>query len=43
MIAEPTIAAQVPPAPHAHARIDDWAVAVDWVMERFGQGENFSQ
>jgi hypothetical protein len=43
MIAEPTIAARVPPAPHAHVRIDDWAVAVDWVMERFGQGENFSQ
>ncbi|MDO6413861.1 HAD family hydrolase [Sphingomonas sp. BIUV-7] len=38
MIAEPEIAAQVGPAPDAHARIDDWAEAVVWVLARF-QGE----
>lgn len=37
MIAEPSLAPHVPPAPDAHARIDDWAVAVDWVLERFGR------
>jgi hypothetical protein len=35
MIAEPDIAAQVPPAPDAHARIDDWEEAVLWVLARF--------
>jgi hypothetical protein len=35
MIAEPEIAAEVPAAPDAHARIDDWADAVDWVLARF--------
>jgi hypothetical protein len=35
MIAEPTIAAEVAPAPDAHARIDDWAEAVDWILDRF--------
>lgn len=34
MIAEPRLAPHVPPAPHAHARIDDWAAAADWVLER---------
>lgn len=34
MIAEPDIAAEVPPAPDAHARIDDWAEAVNWVLAR---------
>lgn len=35
MIAEPEIAAECGPAPDAHARIDDWAEAVDWVLARF--------
>lgn len=35
MVAEPAIAPHIPPAPAAHARIDDWAEAVDWVLERF--------
>jgi hypothetical protein len=35
MVAEPTIAPHIPPAPAAHARIDDWANAVDWVLGRF--------
>lgn len=38
MIAEPSLAAQVPPAPHAHARIDDWRLAQGWVAERFAAG-----
>jgi hypothetical protein len=36
MVAEPSIAPHIPPAPAAHARIDDWADAVGWVLERFG-------
>jgi hypothetical protein len=35
MIAEPDIAVKEAPAPDAHARIDDWAEAVDWVLARF--------
>jgi hypothetical protein len=35
MVAEPAIAAHIPPAPAAHMRIDDWADAVEWVLERF--------
>lgn len=35
MVAEPLMAAHVAPAPHAHARIDDWAVAQSWVLDRF--------
>ena len=34
MIAEPRVARAVPPAEHAHARIDDWSAATDWVLER---------
>lgn len=37
MIAEPSLAGYVPPAPHAHARIDDWDTAVDWIEARFAQ------
>jgi len=36
MIAEPNIARIVAPAPHAHARIDDWRDAKPWIMARFG-------
>jgi FMN phosphatase YigB (HAD superfamily) len=35
MIAEPMVAAISPPAPAAHARIDDWAAAVPWIQTRF--------
>lgn len=35
MVAEPSLAPHIPPAPAAHARIDDWADAVEWVLERF--------
>lgn len=34
MIAEPSLAGDVPPAPHAHARIDDWLEAEAWILER---------
>lgn len=35
MIAEPRVARAVPPAEHAHARIDDWSEACEWILERF--------
>lgn len=38
MVAEPAIASAMPPAPHAHARIDDWPTAQDWIAARF-EGE----
>jgi len=34
MVIEPLLAAHVPPAPHAHARIDNWTDALPWIMER---------
>lgn len=34
MVAEPRLAPVVPPAEHAHARIDDWSSACEWVLER---------
>jgi hypothetical protein len=38
MIAEPLIAPGRPQAPDAHARIDDWAHAADWILARFADG-----
>ncbi|HTG39801.1 HAD family hydrolase [Sphingomonas sp.] len=38
MIAEPEMAAVVPAAAHAHARIDDWQDAADWIAARFASG-----
>jgi hypothetical protein len=38
MIAEPRVAAHMPAAPHAHARIDDWERATDWILARFAEG-----
>lgn len=38
LIAEPRIASTVPAAPAAHARIDEWNQAADWVMARFAAG-----
>lgn len=35
MIGEPSIAGRIPPASHAHARIDAWDEAVEWVLARF--------
>jgi hypothetical protein len=38
MISEPSLAPNVPKAPFAHARIDDWAEARDWIAGRFAAG-----
>ena len=38
MIAEPKVARFMPPAPHAHARIDEWGEAVSWIRSRFAAG-----
>ena len=38
MIAEPRLAAHTPPAEHAHARIDSWAEALPWILERLKAG-----
>ncbi|ATY32754.1 hypothetical protein [Sphingomonas psychrotolerans] len=38
MIAEPSLAPDVPPAPAAHARIDDWLEAQRWIEARFAAG-----
>ena len=35
MVAEPRVAAAVPPAPDANARIDDWPTACQWILDRF--------
>jgi hypothetical protein len=37
MIAEPRLAAHTPPAPHAHARIDDWSAATPWILARLAE------
>ncbi|MBB6124941.1 HAD family hydrolase [Sphingobium subterraneum] len=34
MVGEPSMAADIPPAPHAHARIDSWEAAEGWIRER---------
>ena len=34
MVAEPRLAPAVPPAEHAHARIDDWPTATEWILDR---------
>jgi hypothetical protein len=38
MIAEPRVAAHMAHAPHAHARIDGWEEATDWILARLAQG-----
>ncbi len=38
MVSEPTLAGAVPKAPAAHARIDDWREAQDWIAARFAAG-----
>ena len=37
MVAEPRVARHRPPAPEAHARIDDWAEALPWIIARFAE------
>lgn len=38
MVAEPLVAQHRPQADDAHARIDDWAQAADWILARFAEG-----
>lgn len=38
MVSEPELARVTPPAPHAHARIDDWREAEAWIAARFADG-----
>lgn len=38
MVGEPAIADKIRPAKAAHARIDDWAVAHQWIAERLLSG-----
>ena len=38
MVSEPSLAPHVPPAPAAHARIDDWRDAATWIAARFDAG-----
>ena len=37
MVAEPRVARHRPPASEAHARIDDWAEALPWIIARFAE------
>ena len=37
MVAEPRLAAVTETAEHAHARIDDWPTACDWILERLDE------
>ncbi len=37
MIAEPRVASAVPMSEHAHARIDDWPGASDWILEKLSE------
>ncbi|HJO64441.1 MAG TPA: HAD family hydrolase, partial [Sphingomonas sanguinis] len=39
MVSEPEMAPHVPPAPDAHARIDDWRQAERWIAARFTEGQ----
>ncbi len=38
MVAEPRLASAVPAAPDAHARIDEWPAACQWILDRFREG-----
>jgi hypothetical protein len=38
VVSEPELARHVPPAEHAHARIDDWQKAEAWIAARFAEG-----
>lgn len=38
MVGEPAIADKIKPSRAAHARIDDWAAAHDWIAERLRAG-----
>lgn len=37
MVAEPRVAPAVPASEHAHARIDDWPEACEWILDRLAE------
>lgn len=37
LVGEPAIADKIPASKHAHARIDDWAAAQDWILARLAE------
>lgn len=37
MVAEPRVAPAVPASEHAHARIDEWPEACEWILERLSE------
>jgi hypothetical protein len=39
MIAEPRVAGAIAKAEAAHARIDDWPTAADWILDRFKEAQ----
>lgn len=38
MVGEPRLAGSIEPAPHAHARIDHWPKALEWIEARMAEG-----
>ena len=38
LVSEPELAPHIPPAPFAHARIDDWETAQGWIAARLAAG-----
>ena len=38
MVGEPRLAGSIVPAPHAHARIDRWPQALEWIEARMAEG-----
>jgi hypothetical protein len=38
MVGEPRLAPNIKPSRHAHHRIDDWASAQNWIIDRFNEG-----
>ncbi len=37
LVGEPAIADKIAPSPYAHARIDDWVAAQDWILARLAE------
>jgi len=37
LVGEPAIADKIAPSPYAHARIDDWTAARDWILARLSE------
>ncbi|WP_332817316.1 HAD family hydrolase [Sphingopyxis sp.] len=37
LVGEPAIADKIAPSKHAHARIDDWTAARDWILARLAE------